>query len=212
MFKKTKEKINNNEYVIIFKKLWGNKRYRSILILVLYFIFFGVIIGVAHSNYQDYELNDVNDSNQEITVLEKMTEWNNYQDNYSYKIFSNDLEICQVLVEDGVVNLKVDDKDYVIINNNIYLKKNEDLKKVNKISNINIDIPVEKLNVEDIMNYVKSIEVDSYTDNSIKYQIPSSYFIDDLEDNISIEVVGFDNLEGININYKEDIIKLKIGE
>lgn len=212
MFKKTKEKINNNEYVIIFKKLWGNKRYRSILILVLYFIFFGVIIGVAHSNYQDYELNDVNDSNQEITVLEKMTEWNNYQDNYSYKIFSNDLEICQVLVVDGVVNLKVDDKDYVIINNNIYLKKNEDLKKVNKISNINIDIPVEKLNVEDIMNYVKSIEVDSYTDNSIKYQIPSSYFIDDLEDNISIEVVGFDNLEGININYKEDIIKLKIGE
>lgn len=212
MFKKTKEKINNNEYVIIFKKLWGNKRYRSILILVLYFIFFGVIIGVAHSNYQDYELNDVNDSNQEITVLEKMTEWNNYQDNYSYKIFSNDLEICQVLVEDGVVNFKVDDKDYVIINNNIYLKKNEDLKKVNKISNINIDIPVEKLNVEDIMNYVKSIEVDSYTDNSIKYQIPSSYFIDDLEDNIFIEVVGFDNLEGININYKEDIIKLKIGE
>ena len=40
MFKKTKEKINSNEYVILFKKMWDNKRYRSILILVIYFIFF----------------------------------------------------------------------------------------------------------------------------------------------------------------------------
>lgn len=207
MLKKTKEKINNNEYVILFKKLWGNKRYRSILILVLYFIFFGIIIGVARSNY-DY----VEDIKPEITVLEKMEEWNNYENNYNYKILVNDIKLAQVKVEDGIINLNIDDKDYVIINNNIYLNKNDDLKKVKQISDVDIDIPIIKLNVKDIMNYLKTHEVESYKENSIKYQVLGTYFIDNLEENIEVELVGFDNLESININYKNNIIKLEIGE
>ena len=56
MFKKTKEKINSNEYVILFKKMWDHKRYRAILILVIYFIFFRIIIGVTRENYKNTEI------------------------------------------------------------------------------------------------------------------------------------------------------------
>lgn len=84
MFKKTKEKINSNEYVILFKKMWDNKRYRSILILVIYFIFFGIIIGVTRENYKNTEINDSGDSSKQPTIIEKKNNWNNYEKNYQY--------------------------------------------------------------------------------------------------------------------------------
>ena len=117
MFKKTKEKINSNEYVILFKKMWDNKRYRSILILVIYFIFFGIIIGVTRENYKNTEINDSGDSSKQPTIIEKKNNWNNYEKNYQYIITLNDEKIADVKVDDGIINLNVNNKEYIVINN-----------------------------------------------------------------------------------------------
>lgn len=210
MFKKTKEKINNNEYVILFKKLWANKRYRSLLILFLYFIFFGLILGSARSNYKNMDNLPKEEKKEEVTIVEKMSSWDNYNDDYSYKIIVNDKEIATWAINDGIINLAVDDKNYTIINNNIYLNKNDDMKKVNKIDNLELSIPIAKLHVKNILDYLGSLEIDSYKENSVSYYVPMSYFIDEREDNILIEVVGNTKLEEIIIDYPEEKIILKM--
>lgn len=212
MFKKTKEKINSNEYVILFKKMWDNKRYRSILILVIYFIFFGIIIGVTRENYKNTEINDSGDSSKQPTIIEKKNNWNNYEKNYQYIITLNDEKIADVKVDDGIINLNVNNKEYIVINNVIYQNKNDDLKKVKEIPNLKISIPITKLNIREIMNYLKDLEASNYTENAIKYQISSSYFIDNTEENIDVEVYGYDNLEKIVINYQEEKITLEMSE
>jgi hypothetical protein len=212
MFKKTKEKINSNEYVILFKKMWDNKRYRSILILVIYFIFFGIIIGVTRENYKNTEINDSGDSSKQPTIIEKKNNWNNYEKNYQYIITLNDEKIADVKVDDGIINLNVNNKDYIVINNVIYQNKNDDLKKVKEIPNLKISLPITKLNIRQIMNYLKDLEASNYTENAIKYQISSSYFIDNTEENIDVEVYGYDNLEKIVINYQEEKITLEMSE
>lgn len=212
MFKKTKEKINSNEYVIFFKKMWDNKRYRSILILVIYFIFFGIIIGVTRENYKNMDSVSNEDRKEEITVVEKMASWDNYNDDYEYNILVNDLDAATCNVKDGIVNLTVNNENYTIINNNIYLNKNDDLKKVNKITELKISISVTKLNVKNIMDYLRSLEIDSYQENTINYYVPASYFVDEEEDNILVEVIGDTKLEEMIINYPEEKIVLKIGD
>ncbi len=212
MFKKTKEKINSNEYVILFKKMWDNKRYRSILILVIYFIFFGIIIGVTRENYKNTEINDSGDSSKQPTIIEKKNNWNNYEKNYQYIITLNDEKIADVKVDDGIINLNVNNKEYIVINNVIYQNKNDDLKKVKEIPNLKISLPITKLNIREIMNYLKDLEASNYTENAIKYQISSSYFIDNTEENIDVEVYGYDNLEKIVINYQEEKITLEMSE
>lgn len=212
MFKKTKEKINSNEYVILFKKMWDNKRYRSILILVIYFIFFGIIIGVTRENYKNTEINDSGDSPKQPTIIEKKNNWNNYEKNYQYIITLNDEKIADVKVDDGIINLNVNNKEYIVINNVIYQNKNDDLKKVKEIPNLKISLPITKLNIREIMNYLKDLEASNYTENAMKYQISSSYFIDNTEENIDVEVYGYDNLEKIVINYQEEKITLEMSE
>lgn len=212
MFKKTKEKINNNEYVAMFKKLWSNKRYRSLLILLLYFIFFGIIIGSVRSNYKNMDNISEDDKKEEVTVVEKMSSWDNYNSDYKYNVAVNDLDAATCSVKDGIVNLTVNNKNYTIINNNIYLNKNDDLKKVNKITELKISIPITKLNVKNIMDYLRNLEIDSYQENKINYYVPASYFIDDVDDNILVEVIGNTKLEEIIINYQEEKITLKIGD
>ena len=210
MLKKTKEKINNNEYIILFKKLWANKRYRSLVILFLYFIFFGLIIGTTRSNYKNIENNYEEDKTEDITIIEKMSSWNNYYDDYEYKILVNDEEKATCNIEDGIVNLIVNNKNYTIINNNLYLNKNDDLKKINKIDDLKISIPVAKLNIKNIMDYLHSLEIDSYKENSVNYYVPASYFLDGEDGNVLVEVIGDTNLEKIIINYQEEIISLII--
>ena len=124
----------------------------------------------------------------------------------------NDEKIADVKVDDGIINLNVNNKDYIVINNVIYQNKNDDLKKVKEIPNLKISLPITKLNIREIMNYLKDLEASNYTENAIKYQISSSYFIDNTEENIDVEVYGYDNLEKIVINYQEEKITLEMSE
>ena len=112
----------------------------------------------------------------------------------------------------SIIILNVNNKDYVVINNVIYQNKNDDLKKVKEIPNLKISLPITKLNIREIMNYLKDLEASNYTENAIKYQISSSYFIDNTEENIDVEVYGYDNLEKIVINYQEEKITLEMSE
>ena len=194
----------------MFKKVWANKRYRSLLILFLYFIFFGLILGSARSNYKNMDYVPKEEKKEEVTVVEKMSSWNNYDDDYSYKIVVNDKEVATCAINDVIVNLFFIDKNYKIINNNIYLNKNDDLKKINKIDDLELSIPIAKLHVKNILDYLGSLEIDSYKENSVSYYVPISYFIDEREGNILIEVVGDTKLEEIIIDYPEEKIILKM--
>lgn len=211
MLKKTKEKINNNEYIILFKKIWSNKRYRSILILVVYLVFFGIIIGGMRSSYEDIDINQNNDT-KKYTIVDKKNNWNNYKSDYLYQIIYKEKVVAIGKVEDGIQNLTVNNKKYTIINDNLYLNKNDDLKKIDKISDLNIPLSILKLNIGDIMDYLSEVEIDSYDETTIRYYIPASYFVTKEEDDILIEIVGDNNLDKIIIYYPDCEIILEIGD
>lgn len=215
MFKKTKEKINSNEYVSFTKKLWANKRYRSLLILLLYFIFFFIVITGLRSSYQEVE--SIEEENK-LSVKETID--NQYQqlENYSYEILLNDEVVIDGLLSDGINNFTYNNQKFSIILDNVYLNKNEDLKKVELEQYNKLLIPIDSVLINNILDKIITLEpVDSNEGYSAIYEIPYSYFdIDDdgvLEVNVTgnkrIEEIIFDLTEYAEEEYK---ITIRIGE
>ena len=194
MFKKTKEKINQNEYVVLIKKIWDNKRYRSLLVLVLYFIFFFIIIVGLRSTYQNNENN--NDSNPfSFETLEE--KYSNLQD-YTYSIFVNDILTIEGELKQSINSFKYNDENYTIINNNIYQEKDENLEKIDLEELDQLILIANKIKLGDFINYISTLNSSGeINDNSYKldFELPNSYFSIEEEGNIQVSIFGEPNSE-----------------
>lgn len=194
MFKKTKEKINQNEYVILIKKIWDNKRYRSLLVLVLYFIFFFVIIVGLRSTYQNNENN--NDSM--IFSFKALEEKYSSLQDYTYSVFVNDILTMEGELKQSINSFKYNDKNYTIINNNVYQEKDENLEKIDLAEADELILIVHKIKLGDFINDVSRLNSNGeINDNSYKldFELPNSYFSIEEEGNIKVSISGEPNSE-----------------
>lgn len=216
MFKKTKEKINQNEYVIFIKKMWANKRYRSLFVLALYFVFFFVIITGLKSTYQDNQ-NQTNGEGNNFNFETIKESYNNLKD-YSYEIFVNDESLIVGKLENGINNFVYDDNKYTLINNNIYKEEAGDLKKVDLLEENMILSIIDKLLINNLINYVSEVEANKIIDDNsfrLDYEIPNSYFSFDKEGLVRVSILGETetSIGQITIDlsdYKEEEYKIKI--
>lgn len=216
MFKKTKENINQNEYVDFIKKMWANKRYRSLIVLAIYFIFFFVIITGLRSTYQDSDINNTSASFSFETIKE---EYNNLRD-YSYEIFVNEESLVLGKLNNGINNFEYQDKDYTIINNNIYMDESGDLKKVELEDNDILLTIIEKITLNNLVEYVSTFNNNSEVNETgfkLEYKIPNTYFSLNKDGNVDITITGNTKLEEINVNLTEYInepyiIKVKVSD
>jgi len=218
MLKKIKEKINQNEYIIFVKKMWGNKKYRSLFVLALYFIFFFILIVGLKSSYQNIDNNKVDNF---ISFDEIKKEYNNSTE-YSYELFVNEESLIIGNLENGINSFIYNDNHYKIINNNIYKEENDNLNKVNLNKEDIILSMVDKIMLENLVDYVSVLEKNDVINNnyfSLDYEIPNSYFLLDKEGiakvNISSEMQNKINKITIDLtNYKKEeyIIKILIGD
>lgn len=112
--------ISGNEYVKKIIELWNNPRYRSLLVLGLYVIFFAVIIASINSSTPNIS----NNSNNKIDIIGTYKK----MDNYRYKaIIKNENE--EILIGDVYENkhkITYDNNSYYY--NNVYLYKQEENK------------------------------------------------------------------------------------
>lgn len=115
MFKSVKE----NEYVKKFLELWNIPRYRSLIILCIYIIFFVLVIASVRSQNSG-TLNSANTS--KVDIMEEYKEMNNYQYRVTVK---NE-------VEQTLIGRVYENKQLIIFNennyyyNNVYLYKAEE--------------------------------------------------------------------------------------
>lgn len=216
MFKKTREKISQNENFILMKKLWDNKRYRSLLILGLYFVFFFVVISALRNGYQANENMDNNKTNNNFVSAETIKEHYNNLKDFSYRVLLNNELLIEGNVKDSINNFSYKKQEYTIILDNIYEKDDEDLKKIESLDSEELIIPINKIMINNIINYVMDIEITKELNNDgyeVYYDIPLSYFLIDEDGFAKVCVSGHEQIEKVTIDltdYKKEIYSISI--
>lgn len=208
---KISDKLNNNETFSLIKELWGNKRYRSLFWLGLYFIFFFVIIVSSRSNYSEPLDSQTPENNPNIDIVLAVEEYMNDLDEYDYEISLNKDDI---LITGNVKNdtntFTFNKKNYVIVADSIYLENGTNLIKTDLTKNSEIIIPINKITINQIKNYIRNIEsTDIIKQDSIytvKYNLPLSNVLDSEEGNFNLSINYSTKLESIEIDLTDYII------
>ena len=216
---KLKEKISNelnsHEGFVILKKLWQNKRYRSIFWLLLYFIFFAVIISSIRTSYNESPVKEPIATN--LNVVEVLNSMNEY----SYEIFLNkEQSIITGEVKDNTHTFTYQNKTYTIVANNIYLEQNGNLIKVDLSKELHI--PIEAIALDKLDDYI--VDKDSIkTTDSVQYNLENISNNGDEPFNLGIIFYGKDTIEKIeidfsdyvknkNLDYEQYLFTIKLGD
>lgn len=216
---KLKEKISNelnsHEGFVILKKLWQNKRYRSIFWLLLYFIFFAIVISSIRTSYNEPAIKKPIKT--DLNVVETLNSMNEY----SYEIFLNDEQsLITGGVKDNTHIFVYKEKTYTIVGNNIYLEQNGNLVKVDLSKELHI--PIEKITLDKLDDYLVDKEPIK-TSNSVQYNLENSNIIQNETFNFGLIFYGTDSIEKVevdfsdyikdkNLGYEQYLLTIKIGD
>ena len=216
MFKKTKEKINQNEYI---ENMWENKKYRSLLILIMYFIFFFIIITGLRSTYQDSDINDKGNSSFSFESIKE--EYNNLT-NYSYEIFVNKESIIVGNLDNSLNNFTYDNENYTIINNVMYKEKDDILEKVDLPNDDLILSNFNKIMLDDLVDYISNLNKSGVINEDsfeLDFDVPYTYFSIDKQGYFKVNILGntITRIDKVTIDlseFKEEkyILTVEIGE
>lgn len=216
MFKKTKEKINQNEYIVFIKNMWENKKYRSLLILIMYFIFFFIIITGLRSMYQDSDIDNNSFSFENIKE-----EYNNLT-NYSYEIFVNEESIIVGNLDNSLNNFTYDNENYTIINNVMYKEKDDILEKVDLPNDDLILSNFNKIMLDDLVDYISNLNKSGVINGDsfeLDFDVPYTYFSIDKQGYFKVNIFGntITRVDKVTIDlseFKEEkyILTVEIGE
>lgn len=151
----------------IFKEVWEVPRYKALIKLGLYVIFFVFVFIFININKKENQ----DQTYTEKTSLEKYKEMTSYEYNYSINYIENgDLNAIEIsgTKYNDTNEFKYLKELYFINNNIIYLKKTNEV--VQNLINFNI-VNLEPIN---IINYISNIEGQVVTSKVTKYSDDSS--------------------------------------
>ncbi len=182
------EKIKSNNVISKIIEIWKNRRYRGLIILGFWFVFFFFVImllRVSVKNQENFEASIK-------TIPEILENIKNYE--FSYEITNDDINY-------NINGLYIDNETLFIYNENtyfikdkIYIVNNEQLQEVENP----IEIDISKLNIENIYNLIKDKEKLYETKES---GIKSTVY--------KISINEFSKLFGLDIE-SEDFIEITI--
>ena len=203
--KKLKNKISENETFIFIKKLWDNKRWRSILLLGLYFVFFFLIIVALRDSYNDQNVL-VDTPEKTINLSDIIKKHYDNLNKYSYTISINDKKIIEGNIQDTFNSFYYNNRSYTIILDNIYLENNNDLKKVDINKNSKVIVPIELLMPNKILDYIINLNpiYEEGKDNyKLIYEILNNYFNIENDYKFNVTISGDDNIREISLDLSE---------
>lgn len=188
MFKKIKE----NGYVQKFLEFWNIPRYRALIILGLYIIFFVFVIAYIRTLNSNKPINNV-----KLNALETYSKMDNYQ--YIATIKNENVRTFQGRVNDYKQIINFEENSYYYNGNTLY-KKEDGYKKFN---NQLLEFDIWRFTPLFINDLIKKGKLDSKTEfadgsKSKKYLVgvPAfirEYFNDDTESNDNISVTTFES-------------------
>lgn len=178
------------------KILYDNKKYRSLVILCAYFIFFTIVILIMQNNARHQPLTD---------VINKITLENMQSYSYKYTLTSNDenytIEGVRYNAQERLV---YNGQIFYIINDNLYVIKEEQL---TLIDDDIVSLRLLQLNSTNLNNIINVANKDYTIDGDIvmeKYTISFNRFLE-LYDDTNIVVDDNQNVF-ITISKKDNII------
>jgi len=194
MFKRIKE----NEYVNKFLEFWNIPRYRSLIILFIYIIFFAFLISSINTDsVNDYEESD------KIDIMEEYRNMNNY---HCLMIVKNEKE--ENLTIDTNENNQLiifNDDEYYYNNINLYKKDGDVFKKANDTL---LEFNVWNFTPMFISNLIEKGTLNSkteYTDGTFAntYLVKvedfiKSYYKDETDDTRTFELTVYQNEKQVN--------------
>lgn len=206
-----KKKINENENVIKIKEIWVNKKYRSLIMLGIYFIFF-VFLGIAFRTTPTNNLEG--EYTHDISVL--LSEFEDYLNNdYQYKLVINNTNILIFNIKNGVNSFVYQNEDYMIINNSIYRSEGNNLVLVEQF--LNTSISLEYLTLDNILSNIKNVEpiYDNELNNGFEtlynVELNNLVTVEECDDKVQIKLNGDDGqIEEFEIQYLLDSYVIKI--
>ena len=209
--KKLKEKWENNEIVIFIKAMWANKRYRSLVLLGGYLIFF-VILGIMFRAVPNNSEISNKPSYGEADIKEILQ--NKSSKDYSYTLTINE-SIIEGNVSGGTNSLFYQNNEYVIVSNKLYQNQEGNLMHVENF--LETLLPIEKINLATISEILKdrgptkeNITEDNF---ELSYQVLASEFVENDNNIVNIKINGKEEkIEKIELNYQTDNYILKIKE
>lgn len=190
MFKRIKE----NPYIQKFLELWQVPRYRSLIILGLYIIFFVIVISSIKMQ------NSNNIKNISIPAVDIMTNYKN-MDNYQYNVTikNDDTVTLSGKVYKNNQTLLCNDNNYYITNNKIYIKQEKYIEQTEKL----FEFDIWKFNPVFISNLIEKGIMESKTEFSDgiiakSYLVPSrdfikEYFGDETTSDDKIKITVYQN-------------------
>lgn len=193
MFKRIKENI----YISKFIELWNVPRYRSLLMLGIYIIFFAIVIAAVDTNTQTNV-----DKISKVDILDEYSSMESYK--YKAVIENEKIETLIGRVSGNKQMITFNEENYYY--NNIYLyKQDNDLYK--QLSEQIIDFEIWRMTPSFINSLIKRGKFDSkteYSDGIIAntYLVSASdfvklYYVEDTENYESIKITLYENKNNI---------------
>lgn len=182
-------RIKENGYVQKFLEIWNNPRYRSLIILGLYAIFFIFVIAYIRS---------LNNNSMKVEKVDTVQEYKS-MDNYQYRatIKNEDVKTLIGKVDKQNQILTYNNSDYYIVNDKIYTKEDKYIELEDKL----LDFDIWKFNPKFISELLEKGEVNSKTEftdgtNAKSYLVKVSdfiklYFGDETEDDRFVNVTVY---------------------
>lgn len=212
--KKLKEKFANNEKVIWIKKMWDNKRYRSLFFLGCYFVFF-IFLGIGFRttpNVSDGPSEPTTPSYDATTIMDFFKQ-KSVQD-YDYQMVINNI-VIDGSVKNGTNSFLYEDNQYIIVYDKLY--RNQDGNLLYEENFLGMLLPVSEITISNISNILEHQEpvTENITEEKYEllYQVSSFEFIEEENNMVAIKISGQKGMvDKVEITYQTDIYILEIKE
>lgn len=197
---KINKEINSHEAFVIMKKLWQSKRYRAIFWLILYFIFFAIVLTSLRSSYQNQP--EVSNPTSNLDIVESLK-----LEEYDYEILLNEESLIKGQVINNTNTFVYKDQNYIIVGDSVYLEKGVDLVKSDLTENSELIIPVNKIMLDKISQYVEN-KTPEKLEKAIKYSLNMSSLLEGETAEFTVWFYGDTTIEHIDLNFNE-FVELK---
>lgn len=207
-----KNKIaNTKDFFSNFKEIWKNQRYRSIIILGLYFFFFLFIIMSLRTGNKNRTYQSLNTDNTFSYSFSKI-ESNNYH--FIYNINLNDTEI--VYEGDKYLNKELFIKSNGLLKEQFYKLDDKYLKNINNVWS-KTDNPyvfndfLNILNIKELLKIATSDSKTEFNDKSkmFKYSVSTTSIIKIIE-KTNIDISDNPNTITITTDSNNEVVKIEL--
>lgn len=193
-------------YFKIFKELWGNKRYRALIIIGCYVLFFGFVLISLNTPGENKPIEEITPLKKNTQDLSVSTQLEN-DDEYKIKYLVNEGTLYEYIYNKDLTLLKIDNTYYKVYYN---VLTPYDIKTGLELSGDSPSFVVKfwRFNKEIIGKMMKNAEVINVNGDVTTYSIPSLFIIENI--NASLPILYDSKIKTTSILFDVKVVNKEV--